>query len=54
MFTFDTTAIVLPVLGAIIWLIRLEGRVNTSEKRFDDLKDDVKYIRERIDNALES
>lgn len=46
-------------VGAVIWLIRLEGRVNTNEAlhatlkdSHDELKDDVRYIRERIDTAL--
>jgi hypothetical protein len=46
-------------LGAIIWLIRLEGRVNTNEalhtvlkEQHGQLADDVRYIRERIDDAL--
>lgn len=39
-------------VGAIFWFARLEGRVNTAEKRHADLKEDVKYIRDRIDDAL--
>ena len=42
----------LSAVGVIVWLIRLEGRVNTHAQRFNDLKDDVQYIRERIDRAL--
>lgn len=42
----------LAIVGAVIWLIRLEGRVNTYCQRVDDLKADVQYIRERIDRAL--
>ena len=45
-------SVVLPAVGIVIWLIRLEGRVNTTEQRFRDLKDDVTYIRSRIDRAL--
>lgn len=41
-----------PILGGVIWLIRLEGRVNTHQALHDALKDDVQYIRERIDRAL--
>lgn len=40
------------VIGGIVWALRLEGRVNTTEARFTDLKGDVQYIRERIDEAL--
>lgn len=37
---------------AIVWLVRLEGRVNTADTRFKDLKDDVTYIRDRIDEFI--
>jgi hypothetical protein len=47
-------------VGAVVWLIRLEGRVNTNEAlhatlkaNHDELKADVRYIRERIDRALD-
>ena len=50
-------------VGALVWLLRLEGRVNTNEAlhkalestteaSFTQLKTDVQYIRERIDEAL--
>lgn len=49
----------LSFVGAVVWLIRLEGRVNTGEalhnnlkESHDELKDDVRYIRNRIDSAL--
>lgn len=45
-------AIGLPAAAGLIWLIRLEGRVNTQAARHADLKDDVRYIRDRIDRAL--
>ena len=52
--------IVVGVVSGIVWLIRLEGRVNQHERevtrQFDvsnrdraDLRDDIKYIRDRID-----
>lgn len=40
------------VVGALIWLIRLEGRVNLNERLTTELSEDVKYIRDRIDIAL--
>lgn len=53
------SALTLSGLGAVVWLIRLEGRVNTNESKHDSLKenhdllaDDVRYIRARIDQAL--
>ena len=39
-------------LGALVWLIRLEGRVNTAIALQEKLTDDVEYIRDRIDTAL--
>lgn len=45
-------AVALPTLGGVVWLIRLEGRVNTQAALHSDLKADVRYIRERIDRAL--
>ena len=43
---------IMAVIGGIVWLVRLEGRVNTAEKLHADLKEDVTYIRSRIDRAL--
>lgn len=47
------------VIGGLSWLLRLEGRVNTGEALHNtlkdshaELKDDVRYIRDRIDRAL--
>lgn len=39
-------------IGFVVWCIRLEGRVNTSEALHKELKEDVVYIRQRIDQAL--
>ena len=39
-------------LGGVVWLVRLEGRVNVNEALQKALKADVEYIRERIDAAL--
>lgn len=39
-------------VGGVVWLIRLEGRVNTNAALHDELKADVRYIRDRIDRAL--
>lgn len=48
-----------PALMAVVWLVRLEGRINghdreltAAEKRDAELREDVKYIRDRIDRAL--
>jgi hypothetical protein len=45
-------AAAITVIGGIAWALRLEGRVNTTQSRFDDLKADVQYIRSRIDRAI--
>lgn len=53
--TLDAPSIIslgLAAIGAIFWFARLEGRVNTAEQRHADLKGDVAYIRDRIDDAL--
>ncbi len=51
------------VVGVIVWLVRLEGRLNaqgerlegrlkTQDDRLDRLERDIAYIRNRIDVAL--
>lgn len=51
------------VVAGIVWLVRLEGRVNvhdrelelvsdTHDKEFQQLREDLKYIRDRIDAVL--
>ena len=42
-------AVVVPVVLGLVWLIRLEGRVNVQEALHRSLSDDVRYIRDRID-----
>lgn len=44
--------LILPALGGLVWLLRLEGRINTHQSQITDVREDVKYIRERIDSAL--
>ena len=39
-------------IAIVVWLIRLEGRVNTHQALHDRLAADVAYIRARIDSAL--
>ena len=45
-------AVGVPALGVVIWLIRLEGRVNTHEAIQTQMRADLTYIRSRIDAAL--
>lgn len=57
-------ALALPFIGALIWLIRLEGRVKSHDRELADMKDthekavaqireDLRYIKNRIDTALD-
>lgn len=41
-----------PCIFGVVWLVRLEGRINTAEQLHKTLREDVSYIRERIDAAL--
>jgi hypothetical protein len=50
--TSTAIQIAVPVVLGGVWLIRLEGRINTLDSRVGDIKDDLKYIRSRIDKAL--
>ena len=45
-------AVVAPVVGFIVWLIRLEGRVNLQDARYSEIKESLAYIRDRVDRAL--
>ena len=40
------------VIGVVVWLVRLEGKIQTQAELHQQLRDDVSYIRERIDAAL--
>lgn len=48
-----------PAVGLIVWLVRLEGRINGHDiqhkqaaERHDEMRQDISYIRNRIDAAL--
>ena len=45
-------ALAVPAVGVIVWLVRLEGRINTNEALQKTVLAEVQYIRERIDRAL--
>lgn len=58
------TLISMGVIG-LVWLVRLEGRVNGHDREIKDTKDqqgkdvreihaDLRYIRERLDRVLET
>ena len=40
------------VIGGIVWLVRLEGRVNLTEAVLRDLKDDLSEIKRDIKELL--
>lgn len=44
--------VAVPVILALAWLFRLEGKVNEHANLFGRIEGDVKYIRERVDRAL--
>lgn len=43
----------LPLAGGLIWLIRLEGRVNMNERRTDELHDDISEIKKDVKALLQ-
>jgi hypothetical protein len=45
-------AIGLPAAGALVWLIRLEGRINMSEQRIDAFQEDLKEIKADLKTLL--
>jgi sensor domain CHASE-containing protein len=46
----SVVALVIPAIGVVVWLVRLEGRINTNEALQQSVLEEVKYIRERIDD----
>ena len=47
------------IVAAIVWAVRVEGKVyahaqqmQAHEKRVDEMREDLSYIRQRIDRAL--
>ena len=45
-------AAVVGVVGVVVWLVRLEGKIQTQAELHRRLAEDVSYIRDRIDVAL--
>ena len=41
-----------PLVLCGVWLIRLEGRINVQQALHNELREDLKYIRGRIDKAI--
>lgn len=44
-------ALGVPAIGVVVWLVRLEGRINTNEALQKNVLEEVRYIRDRIDKA---
>ena len=44
--------IAVPTVTVVVWLVRLEGRLNVESARISSVAEDVRYIRRRIDDAL--
>jgi hypothetical protein len=40
-------------VAVVVWLVRLEGRVNAHDTEHKQTREDIRYIRDRIDRALE-
>ena len=45
-------AISVPTVGVIVWLVRLEGRVNLADARHNDIKDTIQEIRRDVKRLL--
>lgn len=41
-----------PTVSFVVWLVRIEGRVNAHDETLKSFKDDLHYIRGRIDEAV--
>ena len=39
--------------GAVVWLVRLEGRINTADAMQVVLRQEVQYMRSRLDGQHE-
>lgn len=48
----DLVTLGVPALAVVVWLIRLEGRINVQGVLHTEMKEDIAYIRQRIDRAL--
>lgn len=50
--TQAAAAVAVPVVSVIVWLVRLEGRINLSEARHADIKEDLTEIRHDVKKIL--
>lgn len=42
-------AVAVPVVTVIVWLVRLEGRINVGDSRHEDIVDRLKRIETKLD-----
>ena len=47
-------AVVVPVVAVVVWLVRLEGRVNLGESRHADIVKALDKIDEKLDRMIGS
>lgn len=53
--TLDPGAVLMAggmAIGVVVWLVRLEGRINLGDTRFGDLKADVQEIKADVKQLL--
>lgn len=44
--------VAIPTVSFVVWLVRLEGRVNSHDESLKSFREDLHYVRNRIDEAL--
>lgn len=47
---FLLVALVIPVIGAVVWLVRLEGRINVADARYADIVGRLARIEQKLDH----
>jgi hypothetical protein len=47
------TAVLVPAIGAIVWLVRLEGRLNVSDAKHTAMEKRVDSLEQRILDQLD-
>ena len=44
-------AVGVPTILAVVWLVRLEGRINVGDQRFEDIQNRLERIEHKLDSA---
>ena len=50
----DLVALIGSIVGVVVWLIRLEGKVNMAEKSNNETQKDVDHLRTDFRNVFET